>query len=165
MNAFHPHLLARRERWAHAVVWGAVGVLVVAFFRVRIPERAKSGWQSESNGLRPIPLPAPRGIITDRNGKILAENLPGYTVSLLPAPERTLRAALERLAPVVKLDAAGIERILARYRRTPYLPVTVLPNARFDIVSALEERRVLFPGLLIQPEPKRHYPDSSLVAH
>src|SRR5260370_15002894 len=144
MNAFHPHLLARRERWAHAVVWGGIGVLVVAFFRAQILEHSKFEVQSESNRLRPIPLPAPRGIITDRNGKILAENLPGYTVSLLPAPERTLRAALERLAPVVKLDAAGIERILARYRRTPYLPVTVLPNAPFDLVSTLEERR---PGL------------------
>jgi penicillin-binding protein 2 len=165
VNAFHPHLLARRLRWARGMVWGAVAVLVVAFFRVQILEHSKFEVQSESNRLRPIPLPAPRGIITDRNGKILAENLPGYTVSLLPAPERTLRAALERLAPVVKLDAAGIERILARYRRTPYLPVTVLPNARFEVVSALEERRLLLPGLLIQPEPKRYYPDSGLVAH
>src|SRR3989441_2071957 len=52
-----------------------------------------------------------------------------------------------------------------RYRRTPYLPVTVLPSATFEVVSALEERRLIFPGLLIQPEPRRHYPDSSLVAH
>src|SRR5260370_2933198 len=158
MNAFHPHLLARRERWAHAVVWGAVGVLVVAFFRVRIPEHSKFEVQSESNRLRPIPLPAPRGIITDRNGKILAENLPGYTVSLLPAPERTLRAALERLAPVVKLDAAGIERILARYRRTPYLPVTGLPNARFDIVSALQERPRRFLRRLSHPARPHRQP-------
>src|SRR3989441_12183383 len=52
-----------------------------------------------------------------------------------------------------------------RYRRTPYLPVTVLPSATFEVVSALEERRLIFPGLLIQAEPKRHYPDSSVVAH
>jgi penicillin-binding protein 2 len=52
-----------------------------------------------------------------------------------------------------------------RYRRTPYLPVIVLPNAGFETVSALEERRLIFPGLLMQPEPKRYYPDSSLVAH
>src|SRR2546430_14911297 len=116
--------------------------------------------------LRPISLPAPRGIITDRNGKILAENLTGYAVSLLPAEdEDSLEATLRRMAPIVKLDGPAIERLLTRYRRTPYLPVTVLPNATFEVVSALEERRLIFPGLLIQPEPRRHYPDSSLVAH
>src|SRR5260370_25504273 len=56
-------------------------------------------------------------------------------------------------------------RVLVGYRRAPYLPVSVLPSATFEVVSALEERRLILPGLLIQAEPKRHYPDSSLVAH
>jgi len=166
MSSFHPHLLDRRLRLVRMVVWVAVAALVVVFFRTQILEHSKYQLQSETNRLRPIPLPAPRGIITDRNGKVLAENVPGYTVSLLPAAdEDSLHATLRRIAPIVKLDSIGIERVLARYRRTPYLPVAVLPNATFAIVSALEERRLIFPGLLIQPEPKRHYPDSSLVAH
>lgn len=165
MNAFHPHLLDRRLRWARGVVGGTVAVLVLTFFRTQILEHSKYQLQSESNRLRPIPLPAPRGIITDRDGKILAENVPGYTVSLLPGDEASLRATLERLAPFVKLDSAGIDRVLARYHRTPYLPVSVLSNANLQTVSALEERRLVFPGLVIQPEPKRFYPDSSVVAH
>ncbi|HVH10452.1 MAG TPA: penicillin-binding protein 2 [Gemmatimonadales bacterium] len=166
MTSFHPHLLDRRLRVARAVVWGVLAIFVAAFFRTQILEHAKYQLQSETNRLRPIPLPAPRGIITDRNGKVLAENVPGYTVSLLPAEdEDTLRATLKHLAPVVKLDDAAIERVLVRYRRAPYLPVTVLPNAPFATVSALEERRLVIPGLLIQPEPKRHYPDSAAVAH
>jgi len=166
VSAFHPHLLERRLRLTRAVVWGAGIALVLVFFRTQILEHSKYQLQSETNRLRPIPLPAPRGIITDRNGKILAENVTGYTVSLLPAAdEDSLRATLRRIASIVKLDSLGIERVLIRYRRTPYLPVSVLPNATFEVVSALEERRLIFPGLLIQPEPKRHYPDSSLVAH
>ena len=166
MSSFHPHLLDRRLRLVRLVVWVAVAALVIVFFRTQILEHSKYQLQSETNRLRPIPLPAPRGIITDRNGKVLAENVPGYTVSLLPgADEDSLHATLRHIAPIVKLDSVGIERVLARYRRTPYLPVTVVPNATFAIVSALEERRLIFPGLLIQPEPKRHYPDSTLVAH
>jgi penicillin-binding protein 2 len=166
VSAFHPHLLERRLRVGRAVVWTAGAALVIVFFRTQILEHSKYQLQSETNRLRPIPLPAPRGIITDRNGKILAENVTGYTVSLLPAAdEDSLLATLRRIAPIVKLDNAAIERVLVRYRRTPYLPVSVLPNATFEVVSALEERRLIFPGLLIQPEPKRHYPDSSLVAH
>ena len=164
-QSFHPYLLDRRWRVARNVVWTVLGVVMLAFFRTQILEHGKYQLQSETNRLRPIPLPAPRGIITDRNGKVLAENVPGYTVSLLPAGEDSLRAALARLAPIVKLDPAGVERVLVRYRRAPYLPVTVLPNARFDVVAALEERRLVLPGLLIQPEPKRHYPDSGLIAH
>ena len=165
MSAFHPHLLERRLRLTRTVVLGAGAAFVLVFFRTQILDHSKYQLQSETNRLRPIPLPAPRGIITDRNGKILAENLTGYTVSLLPADEDSLRATLRRIAPIVKLDNLAVERLLIRYRRTPYLPVSVLPNATFEVVSALEERRLIFPGLLIQPEPKRHYPDSSLVAH
>src|SRR5207247_2319995 len=165
-QSFHPYLLDRRWRVARNVVWAVLGVVMLAFFRTQILEHGKYQLQSETNRLRPIPLPAPRGIITDRNGRILAENVTGYTVSLLPAADQdSLRATLRRLAPIVKLDSLGIERALVRYRRTPYLPIVVLPSATFEVVSALEERRLLFPGLLIQPEPKRHYPDSSLVAH
>src|SRR5206468_2000067 len=165
MSSFHPHLLHRRLRVARAVVWAIMGLIVVVFFRTQILEHGKYRLQSELNRLRPITLPAPRGLIMDRNGKVLAENVPGYTVSLLPGDQDSLRAVLRRLAPLVKLDEAEIGRVLTRYRRAPYLPVMVLPNAKFELVSALEERRVIFPGLLIQPEPKRHYPDSSLVAH
>src|SRR5207253_2329804 len=154
-----------RVRVERAVLLAIMGLIVVVFFRTQILEHGKYRLQSEMNRLRPIPLLAPRGLIMDRNGKVLAENVPGYTVSLLPGDQDSLRAELRRLAPLVKLDEAEIGRVLTRYRKVPYLPVMVLANAKFELVSSLEERRVIFPGLLIQPEPKRHYPDSSLVAH
>ncbi|HEX4627812.1 MAG TPA: penicillin-binding protein 2, partial [Gemmatimonadales bacterium] len=166
MSTLQPFLLERRLRVARGATWGAMAALVIVFFRTQILDHSKYQLQSETNRLRPIPLPAPRGIITDRNGKILAENVTGYTVALLPgANPDSLRATLRRIASIVKLDSLAIRRVLARYRRTPYLPLTVLPSATFEVVSALEERRLIFPGLLIQPEPKRHYPDTSLVAH
>ncbi|PYO91517.1 MAG: penicillin-binding protein 2, partial [Gemmatimonadetes bacterium] len=65
--------------------------MVMAFFRTQILGHGKYQLQSETNRLRPIPLPAPRGVIYDRNGHVLAENVPGYTVSLLPGPEANLR--------------------------------------------------------------------------
>src|SRR2546422_6352508 len=73
MSSFHPHLLDRRLRVARAVVWAIIGVFVVVFFRTQILEHGKYRLQSELNRLRPIPLPAPRGLIMDRNGKVLAE--------------------------------------------------------------------------------------------
>src|SRR2546425_5869991 len=164
MSSFHPHLLDRRLRVARAVVWGVLGIMVAVFFRTQILEHGKYRLQSELNRLRPIPLPAPRGIIMDRNGRILAENVPGYTVSLLPGDEDSLRATLVRLAPFVKLDAAGIEHVLMRYRRAPYLPVSVLANAKLELVSRSEEHTselqslaYLVCRLLLEKKKKRKY--------
>src|SRR5438105_3482507 len=165
VSAFHPHLLDRRLDMARAAVWVVLGVLVFSFFRTQILGHGKYQLQSETNRLRPIPLPAPRGVIYDRNGRVLAENVPGYTVSLLPGPEANLRSTLTRIASIANIDSAEIERVLQRSRRAPYQPALVLADAPFTVVSALEERRVAIPGLLIQAEPKRFYPDTAVVAH
>ena len=165
MNAFHPHLLDRRLGMARTGVWIVLGVMVMAFFRTQILGHGKYQLQSETNRLRPIPLPAPRGVIYDRNGRVLAENVPGYTVSLLPGPEANLRSTLAQIASIANIDSVEIERVLQRARRAPYQPALVLGDAPFRVVSALEERRVAIPGLLIQAEPKRYYPDTAVVAH
>ena len=95
MSSFHPYLLDRRAGIARLAVWCVLALLVFSFFRTQILGHGKYQLQSETNRLRPIPLPAPRGLIYDRNGRVLAENLPGYTVSLLPGPEPVLRVMLE----------------------------------------------------------------------
>jgi penicillin-binding protein 2 len=165
VNAFHPHLLDRRLGTARTAVWLVLGVIILSFFRTQILGHGKYQLQSETNRLRPIPLPAPRGVIFDRNGRVLAENVPGYTVSILPGSEQSMRATLARIASIANLDSADIERVLQRARRAPYQPALVLGDAPFAVVSALEERRVAIPGLLIQSEPKRFYPDTTVLAH
>jgi len=165
VSAFHPHLLDRRLGVARTGVWIVLGIVILSFFRTQILGHGKYQLQSETNRLRPIPLPAPRGIIYDRNGRVLAENVPGYTVSLLPGPQANLRATLARIAAIANIDSIEIERVLQRARKAPYQPALVLGDAPFNVVSALEERRVAIPGLLIQAEPKRSYPDTAIVAH
>jgi penicillin-binding protein 2 len=165
VNAFHPYLLDRRLGMARTGVWIVLGILILSFFRTQILGHGKYQLQSETNRLRPIPLPAPRGLIYDRNGRVLAENVPGYTVSLLPGPEARLRATLALIAAIANIDSSEIERVLQRARKAPYQPALVLGDAPFKVVSALEERRVTIPGLLIQAEPKRWYPDTGIVAH
>jgi penicillin-binding protein 2 len=150
---------------ARTGVWIVLGIMVASFFRTQILGHGKYQLQSETNRLRPIPLPAPRGVIYDRTGHVIAENVPGYTVSLLPGPEANLRSTLARIASIANIDSAEIERVLQRARKAPYQPALVLGDAPFTVVSALEERRVAIPGLLIQAEPKRYYPDTGVVAH
>src|SRR4029079_11540048 len=120
--------------------------------------------QSEENRLRPIPLPAPRGIIYDRKGEIIAENLPAYSVSIIAPREDSLRAALKTLQPTLQLTDNDISQAVRRFRRAPTRPTVVLPDASIDVISVLEEHRIDYPRLIIQSVPKRYYPDGPIVA-
>jgi len=162
--SFHPNDVARRGRTASWLLVGTFGLLIGAFFRTQVLQNAQYVLQSEENRLREVPLPAPRAIIYDRNGKVIAENLPGYSISLLAPSADSLRASLRRLGGTIQLTSDQIESAVRRFRRAPNRPTVILADASFDVVSVLEEHRVEFPGLIIQASPKRYYPDGPAVA-
>ncbi len=161
---FHPNEVARRARVATWVVAGALGVLVMAFFRTQIIRNQEWSLRSEENRLRDVPLPAPRGNIFDRSGRVIAENVVGYTVSILPQSMDSLRSTLQRVARMVPLTQGEIDAALRRYRRSPVRPTVILPDATFEEISVLEEHRIDVPNLIIQSAPKRYYPDGPVVA-
>lgn len=138
--------------------------LIGAFFKTQVIQNRQYVMQSEENRLRPIPLPAPRGIIYDRHGEVIAENLPAYSVSITAPNVDSLRVALNALAGTLQLEPYQINAAIRRYRRAPTRPTVVLPDASIDIVSVLEEHRLDFPRLIIQSVPKRYYPDGPTVA-
>jgi penicillin-binding protein 2 len=141
-----------------------MGLLAAAFFRVQVLRSNTWELRAESNRLRQLPVPAPRGIIYDRNGEILADNEPGYAIILLPAPADTIRATLERMAEVVDLPAAYIDRLVAGLRRYG-TEVVVDADADFEVVSALEERRAEFPDVYIEMRPRRRYLAGAAAGH
>ncbi len=162
--SLHPNELQRRGRAAAVIVATALGVLLAAFFRAQIVEHAQFAMQSDDNRLNEVPLPAPRGMILDRNGQVIAENIPGYTVSMLAQRSDTLKATLQRLSSVIPLSDSMIEVVLKRFRAARSRPAVVLSDATFEQVSMLEEERSRFPNLVIQAAPKRYYPDGKAVA-
>jgi penicillin-binding protein 2 len=162
--SFHPNDVQRRGRTATFILVGAFTFLGSAFFRTQILEHAAYNLQSETNRLREVPLPAPRGIIYDRHGAVIAENLPGYSVSILAKTSDSLRVALRGLSGVITLSPEQIEAAVRRFRQAPNRPTVIVGDASFDVVSVLEEHRVDYPGLIIQAAPKRYYPDKEAVA-
>ncbi len=165
MTWFQSYQLARRARVAQAMLWVVGAVLLVAFFRVQVLSSSRYRGRSESNRMRSVAIPAPRGLITDRNGVVLAENEPGYSVGLLAPSVDSLRATIKRIAPVLRLTPRDAQEAERAFRRTPYRPALIRRDASFDLVSALEERRVVIPGLVIQAEPRRRYPMGEIAAH
>ena len=162
--SFHPNDIARRTQLSSVALVAGFVLLLGAFFRTQVLQVGSYERQSEENRLRPIPLPAPRGIIYDRNGQIIAENLPAYAVSLVAPSEDSLKASLKVLQPTLQLTESDITAAIRRFRRAPTRPTVVLPDASIDVVSVLEEHRIDFPRLIIQSVPKRYYPDGPAVA-
>ncbi len=162
--SLHPNEVLRRARVARALLVISFTVLAAAFFRTQVLESASYVQLAENNRLREVPLPGSRGIIYDRTGEIIAENLPGYSVSILSPTEDSLRLALVGLTRIVPIDSAQREFIVRRFRRAPLRPAVIFGDASFEVISALEERRVEFPDLIIQSAPKRYYPDGEAMA-
>ena len=162
--SLHPNALQRRGRAAGILAALALGVLLSAFFRAQVLEYAEFALQSDDNRLNEVPLPAPRGMILDRNGQVIAENIPGYTVSILSQKSDSLRATLQRLSSILPLSDSTIDVIVRRFKAAQARPAVVLSDASFEQVSMLEEERSRFPNLVIQATPKRNYPDGKAVA-
>ena len=164
-DGFAPHRLRQRADAFRWVLLAAFVVLAGAFFRTQILQHDQYQLRSESNRLRAIPLAAPRGPILDRNGLVIADNVPGYTVKLLAPSEDSLRAVLARLSEVVPVDSADVDLVVRRFRSARYQPALVFNSSSFEVISRLEEHRPSLPGLVIQTEPRRFYPAGRAVAH
>jgi len=162
--SFHPNDIARRTRLSSVAIAIFFIVLLSAFFRTQVLQHEMFVQASLNNRLREIPLPAPRGIIYDRKGQIIAENLPAYSVSITAPSLDSLRTSLKLLQPTLQLTDYDISAAVRRYRRAPTRPTVILPDASIDVISVLEEHRLDYPRLIIQSVPKRFYPDGPLVA-
>ena len=165
MSAFTSERLRERTTLTRVVLGLVFLVLAGAFFRAQVLEVNAYRLQSQKNRLRQVLLLAPRGEILDRDGRVLADNVPGYTVKLFAPSTDSLRAVLRRLRGLVPLDSVAIETVVRRYQQAPYQPALVFAGARFETIARLEENRYQFPGLVIQTEPRRIYLGGPAVAH
>jgi|DewCreStandDraft_5_1066085.scaffolds.fasta_scaffold08461_4 penicillin-binding protein 2 len=159
------NLRTQRTAGAAFAIAFALGVLLTAFFDTQIVRGAYYAVRAEDNRLRPIPIPAPRGLMLDRHGDVVATNITGYSVAILPASEAVVRRTLEDLAPFLGLSAPDIDRLLERRHRRPNDLLFVTEDATFAQVAAIEERQFAFPNVLLVERPKRYYPAGEAVGH
>ncbi|HEY3416315.1 MAG TPA: penicillin-binding protein 2, partial [Armatimonadota bacterium] len=124
---------------------------------------------SEKNHQRWVRVPAPRGLILDRKGRILATNAPVLTAWLVSGEVRrnAWDALLQRLTAIgIYPDLATAEATLRDTRRYPsYLPVRLQSDMSIGMITRLEEELPSLPGVYLQAEPVRRYPNGALAAH
>ncbi len=129
---------------------------------------------AEQNRVLRLPVEAERGVIVDRNGRILARNLPGFAVTVIPAdvpcakvvPCPKQQELARRLGPLVARDASEVSKAIDVQRaRNPYEPVKISlkPVAR-DVALLLSERAEMFPGVRVEAESIRWYENAVLYS-
>ena len=123
---------------------------------------------AEGNRLLRLPVPADRGIIVDRSGKILVRNIPGFAVSVVPVdlPMSRQDGVAAGLAQLIGRDGAEVQKAIADQRgRNPYEPVKIStkPIAR-EVALLLAERAELYPGVRIDAESVREYVNGPLYS-
>ena len=123
--------------------------------------------QAESNRIRPVKLRPPRGIIYDRYGRPLVENVLTFDVSLIPEDAQDLDATITKLSNLIKVSPAAIRAALddADAVRSKYDPVKIQEEAPWDDVALIEAHQEDIPGAIVEPEHRRHYPYEGLASH
>lgn len=116
---------------------------------------------SEGNRLRILKIPAPRGIIYDRNKIPLVKNIPFLSVSL---SGNLSGDKIEELSKIIGIKKEEIEEKL-NTKENRFIPVKLKQGLKFDEIARIEARRSDFPGLFIEIETGREYPFGKTGAH
>ena len=140
-------------------------ILAVAFWVFQVVQHAKFEELAENNHQRTLALRAPRGLVFDRNGRVLVENRHSYSISIVREHTKDLSRTIRLLSGVLVVDEAGVREIVNRHRREPtYQPITIVQDATLPQVAALMARRLELPGVLVEEVPTRRYPEA-MAAH
>ncbi|MDQ3880139.1 MAG: penicillin-binding protein 2 [Chloroflexota bacterium] len=120
-----------------------------------------------------IPIPAPRGLVFDRDGRRLVANVPSWTIRIRPAnqPPEVASAVLARLGALTHTRAADLRARLDAYRGSPYDAVPVIRGVERSVAMVVAEESDGLPGVEVSVEPIRQYldgegnVDGSMLAH
>ncbi len=122
---------------------------------------------SENNRIKINPIAPKRGLIFDRNGELLAENIPSYSLTLVPERVHNLEDTLSFIESIIGLSDRNKEQFEKRmvYRRRPYEPVVLRYKLTEDEIAKVLVNRVYLPGVDVQAQLVRHYPQGDTFAH
>jgi penicillin-binding protein 2 len=153
-----------------ALVLGAFAVLLaVLVFRLWFLQIIEGDYYEEvakGNRIRVIPQGAPRGIIYDRSGEILAFNRPSFDVQLILEDTPDLDTTVQHLSQVTETPAGELWSAVRANRKGPrFKPIVLLKDVGRKTADLIETYQEDLPGVSVAVEPKRLYPTAFLNAH
>ncbi len=160
------NLFVRRALIAFLGVLALTGVLLTNLYHLQVIDYESYQTRSNGNRIKLLPVPPTRGLIYDRNGKILAENLTFFGLYIVPEKVENLDETFNELKNVVGLTDEDIENYRKEKKRTSrYTPILLKPNLTEEQIARFAVNQYRFPSLDIQPYFKRNYPYGDILTH
>ncbi|MBI5559652.1 MAG: penicillin-binding protein 2 [Deltaproteobacteria bacterium] len=161
-----PKEFKSRVFFALWVVLFAFSVLVIRLWYLQIIRGSHFSELSRTNSIRLIKAQAPRGIIYDRNGGILAENRPGFDLSIIPEDVQDWEKTKKFLTRLAGIDEKTIEERLRKARgRPPYRPVKLKEDLTWEEMVRVAAYKFELPGVDIDVGQKRIYAYNEATTH
>ncbi len=159
-------MFAARVYISIAVAIVLLGILITRLVHLQVMNHQAYRDLSVGNSLRLEPIAPTRGLIYDRDGRILAENVPTWQLELTPERVSNIDATLAALADEAFIDASRVDALRDSIRRSPSHSAVVL-KTRLDeaSVARFATRRPYFPGIDVSARLIRHYPFGPLGVH
>ena len=140
--------------------------LLIGYWRLQIGQRQQYMDQAERNRIRNLPVIAPRGRILDREGRVLADNFPAFSVLLMRESSATL--APERVGGIARglqLDPVELQHLMERTAKLPrFQPVLLKQAATLEDIAFVESHRLEYPELDLIQVQQRLYPKHEVAA-
>lgn len=162
--------LPQRARGAQWVVVAVFAILALRLFHLQVLEHDRLLSLARENAVREEVLPAVRGVMRDREGRVLVDSEPSCSVAIDPfdpafrVPGR-LDRVLSLLGGVLQLEPEVMAETIARSKGSSYRPVFLKHHLDSVAVATIDEHRDQLPGVSIQVEPRRRYVYGQLAAH
>ncbi|MFV1956818.1 MAG: penicillin-binding protein 2 [bacterium] len=141
--------------------------LVLYFWRLQIFQHDNYQRLADNNRIRLVEMPATRGIITDRNGIILADSTPNYSLAVVPEDmDDDWEVELRALARLLSRNPdEAVNRFTESGRKEPYRAIRIFENLDDREVALIESESDRFPGANLRVIPRRYYPFGRAAAH
>ena len=141
-----------------------VGLLAVRLWHLQIREGPYYRDLSENNRTRSVLLEPARGLIYDRHGVLLANNVPSFSLYVTLEDVKDREGLIQSLSDLLGLDPAMIRKKLS-VRGSKMLPKKIKDRLTLRDATVIESHRLDLPGVMIQVESQRNYPGGMAAAH
>ncbi|VEB27179.1 penicillin-binding protein 2 [Actinobacillus lignieresii] len=160
------NLFARRALVAFLGVLVLTGVLLTNLYHLQVVNYDDYQTRSNGNRIKLLPVPPTRGLIYDRNGKVLAENITYFGLYIIPEKTENLEETLVELRDVVGLTDEDVEAFRKEKKRTSrYTPILLKGNLNEEQMARFAVNQYRFPSLDVQAYYKRNYPYGETLTH
>jgi penicillin-binding protein 2 len=158
--------MATRVRVLSIVVGAALAGVAADYWLVQGLHGPEYRELADNNRLRRFPIRAPRGVVYDRDGRALAENVPSYNLLLEPDASNDLQKSLAFAAAILETDPGQLHRLLVAHRRErPVEPALVAENLTLAQVARFELAALEHPEFEVDVQQLRLYRHREQTAH